>query len=592
MKQFTKVVFASMMGTCLALTFLFFMTIGIFAGLAGSKSSPEDFDSGKIEEKSVLKIHFNGPLKDHMKRRDLVSSIFNYDEPPVSGLFEITKTLEKAASDDRITGILLHFEGLQSGMANIEALRRALVNFKASGKFVMAYSEVYSEKAYMLASVADEVVLYPKGYFEWDGLYSKRSFLKNTMKKLDVVPQVFRVGKFKSAIEPLISDKMSEASREQMDAMLTGMWTQVVGYASEKTGKSVDELNTLADDMSVLFAKNALEQGFVTMLGSFEEVEEKLKELSGVEEKPKYVSWRKLYKDLKDNESSDSVNKVAVVFTAGGIGTEDRDGEGISSQSLTKMLHKIRRDEKVKAVVIRVNSPGGSALASDVIWTATNWLKESKPVVTSFGNVAASGGYYMSAGSQYIFAEPTTITGSIGVFGVTFATQKFWNDNIGMTFDTVKSHKYADMEQLKRKLLPEEGQKIQTMIDGIYEDFLGVVVNGRQSLENRDAVHEIAQGRVWVGSTAKELGLVDELGGIDEAVAKAAEMANITEYDVVKYPKELSPYEEFFKQMSDVSVSILSQWVPEPLQKLIKSEEELSLHERVQMRLPFEVEVN
>lgn len=591
MKQFTKIIFASMFGTFMALTLLFFLTIGMLAGLAGSGSkSGWEPEVGAIEEGSILTIRFNGPLKDHVKRRDLVSSIFNYDEPPVTGLFELNKVLEKASNDERIKGVLLKFEGFDSGMANLEALRRSLVKFKSSGKFLLSYSEAYSEKAYVLASTADEVILYPKGFFEWNGLFGKYSYLKNTLKKLDVVPQVFRVGKYKSAIEPFIAEKMSDASREQVNGIIEGMWTRLVGYAAEKTGKSPETLNELADNMTIMFGKDALENGFVNLLASFEEVEEKLKELSGAEEKPKYVTWRRYYKELKEDRVTDSENQVAVIFASGGIGTEDEDGEGISSQSLTKLIHKIRRDEKVKAVVIRVNSPGGSALASDVIWTATQWLKDSKPVVTSFGNVAASGGYYMSAGSQFIFAEPTTITGSIGVFGLTFATEKFWNKNIGMTFDTVKSHQYADLESVVRELRPDERAKIQGVVDSIYEDFLSVVINGRQSLQDRPAAHEIAQGRVWIGSTAKEIGLVDELGGLNEAVEKAAEIANLSEYQVEVFPKELSPFEEFFKQMGDVSTRILSQWIPAPLKKVMK-QDQTSLHDRVMTRLPFDIEV-
>ena len=592
MKEFWRSLIASMVGTFAALFFMFFVMIAFFAGLSAMSSSKWDSEMASIEDNSVLRIDFNGPLKDHVKKRDLIASILKYDDPPVTGLFELSQVLKKAANDSRIKGVLLNFQNFKTGMANAEALRRELAKFKESGKFMMAYGETYSEIDYMVASVVDEVILYPKGYFEWDGLYTKISYLKNTMKKVDVVPQIFRVGKYKSAIEPFINDKMSEASREQVDAILQGAWEQFIQYASEKTKLPNDDLNMLAENAEIMFAKDALEKGFVNLLASFEEVEEKIKELTEQEEEPKYVGWRAYYKDVLKDSSNDADDVIAVVFAEGGIGTQPNgDGDGISSRRFTKILHEIRKDENVKAVVVRVNSPGGSALASDVIWTATQWLKDSKPLVTSFGNVAASGGYYMSAGSQYIFAEPTTITGSIGVFGLTFATKKFWNEKIGMTFDTAKSHRFADMESLVRLMDPEESQKVQNMVEGVYDDFLNVVTNGRSSLESKEKTHELAQGRVWIGKTAKEIGLVDEMGGITEAVAKAAEFAELAEYRVEAYPKELTPIQEFFKQMGQASVLAFESIVPERFRTLLQETKTQDLHEKVYMRLPFDLEI-
>ncbi len=591
MKEFWRSLIASMLGTFMALFFMFIVSLAFIAGLSALSSSSWESELASIEDKSVLRIDLNGPLKDHIKRRDLLTTILNYDEPPVTGLFEISKVLKKAANDSRIKGVLLNFQNFQTGLANAEALRRELAEFKQSGKFMIAYGETYSELDYLVASVVDEVILYPKGYFEWDGLYTKISYLKNTMKKLDVVPQIFRVGKFKSAIEPLINEKMSEASREQVMALLEGAWKQFLFYAKEKTQLSEDELNTYADEASVMFADDAHEKGFVNLLASFEEVEEKLKELTEQEEKPKYVGWRSYYKEVEKDYDIAADNVIAVVFAEGGIRTERGDDDGISSRELTKTLHEIRKDEKVKAVVVRVNSPGGSALASDVIWTATQWLKDAKPYVTSFGNVAASGGYYMSAGSQYIFAEPTTITGSIGVFGVTFATKEFWNKKIGMTFDSAKSHRFADMESLSRLLDPEESQKIQNMVETIYEDFLNVVTNGRTALETREQTHELAQGRVWIGTKAKELGLVDEMGGMDEAIAKAAEFAELSEYEVAVYPKDLSPFKEFMKQIGQTSVFAIKALVPERLRVFIETHKKEDLHEKIHMRLPFDLDI-
>lgn len=590
MKQFLKTVFASMLGTFLCFGLMFFVFVAMIVGAVSSKKSSWESDLGVLKDKSVLYIEFDGPVVDHMQRRDIFSSIMKYDEPPLMGLFEIGETLKAAAKDDKIEGLLLNFKNFESGLANTEALRREVVEFKKSGKFVLAYAEVYSELAYMVASAADEVILYPKGFFEWDGLYSKLGYFKNTMTKLDVVPQVFRVGKYKSAIEPFISDKMSPESREQVDAIISGVWDQILTYSEEKSKLSKDDLNSLAENMAVVYANQAHEKGFVNLLGSFEEVEKKLLELTGVKDKPNYSSWRTYYRNQVQSFSVSKKDKIAILFASGEIRSDSGDGQQISSEELTDLIHEIRQDKDVKAVVMRVNSPGGSALASDVIWTSTQWLKDDKPLVTSFGNVAASGGYYMSAGSQYIFAEATTVTGSIGVFGLSFATEKFWNGKVGMTFDTAKSHKFADLEALVRPFNPEEMEKMQNFVDTIYEDFLKVVTDGREKLETRDQTHEIAQGRVWLGQKALELGLVDEIGGLNEAVAKAAELAKVSDYSLEVYPRERSAIEEFMHQFGDVSTKILQSFVPEALQTLIKTKTQ-NWRDNVYTRLPIQLDI-
>ena len=592
MRQFLKVVLASTLGTFLALGFLFLMVASVLVAFSSGGVDGLDPSMGAVRDKSVLRLNLDGILQDKTTRGSLISSITNYNAPPELDLFEISQVLDKARQDDQIKGLFLHFKSLRSGLANAEALRRKIVEFKGSGKFVIAYSETYSELAYMVASAADEVVLYPKGYFEWDGLFSTVSYVKNTLQKLDVVPQVFRAGKYKSAIEPFISDKMSPESRQQIEEIISVAWGQIRKHAAEKTKLSEEELEDLAEKADVITADQAFQKGFVNLLASFEEVENKLVELTGVEDEPRYSHWRGYLKNNILPSLGGSQKKIAVLFADGGISSQDRDGEGISSDRVVKILDEIRRDEDIKAVVIRVNSPGGSALASDVIWTSSQWLKEEKPVVTSFGNVAASGGYYMSAGSQYIFAEPTTITGSIGVFGLSFATQDFWNKKIGMTFDTVKSHRFSDLESLVREMDPTERLKMQTMIDQIYDDFLGVVVKGRANLKDREQAHEIAQGRVWIGSRAKEIGLVDELGGLDQAIAKVAELAELSEYKLEIFPKPKSPFEQFMAQMGEVSVMTLQSLVPESLRTVLQqglSTHKKEMKDQIMTRLPFDI---
>lgn len=592
MKAFVKNVIASIIGTCLALMFLFFLTLSVIAGMATFNQTSVEADLVGVQDNSVLRIDLNGELQDHVTKKDLITSFIFNNEPAVLGLYELSQVLEQAAQDKRIRGILLDFQYLQTGLANAESLRRELVKFKKSNKFIIAYGETLTEVDYMIATAADEVILYPKGFFEWNGIASKLMFFKNTMTKLDVVPQVFKVGKYKSAVEPWINEKMSDASREQSEALFSGIWSQMIQYAAEKTQSDKMDLDKLAEEMSVMFAQDALEKGFVNSLASREEVDEKIKELSESKEKVHYVSWSEYLGDVKEKIDKTSDNTVALVFAAGQIFSDSYDDDAISSKDFRKLLDKIRRDKNVKAVVIRVNSPGGSALASDVIWTGTQWLKDAKPVVTSFGNVAASGGYYMSAGSQYIFAEPTTITGSIGVFGLTFASKNFWNKKVGSTFDTVKTHQYADLNYLVREYRPDESAKIQSTVEQIYDDFLKVVSLGREKLQTPEHVHEIAQGRVWLGSDALNQGLVDEMGGMNEAVVKAAELAKIKDYKVEVYPKELSAIQQFFKEFGQISHQSLKVLLPEVLQSYLPLEKKASLlEESIYTRLPFDIEI-
>ena len=599
MKQFLKIVLASMIGTFIALGSLFFFILFISITLAvstGKNQSQWKSNFGKIKDSSVLKLVLDGSLEDRSHFSDYYSLLF--DGESKMGLYEITRVLREAAGDKRIKGLFMEFRNFKSGLANAESLRREIMGFKKSGKFVMAYAENYGERDYILASAADQVILYPRGNFYWDGLATKVVYFKKTLEKLEVVPQVFRVGRYKSAIEPAIRENMSDASREQANAILNVWWRQLLGYAKEKTQLSLGELNALADDLSVFYAHQAREKGFVDELASKEKVEEKLMELTGTKDKPNYVGWKSFYRFIvreKEMTEKKGQKKVALVFANGAImsgkSAYGHSDEGIYSGELSKMLRKIGRDEDVKAVVLRVNSPGGSALASDVIWTSTLWLKAKKPLVTSFGNVAASGGYYMSAGSQYIFSEPTTITGSIGVFGLVPAAKRFFNQKLGVTFDIAKTHSFSDISIIERPFNSRESEKIQGVITNIYKDFLKAVTDGREKLKTIKQTHEIAQGRVWTGKEAREKSLVDELGGLEQAIAKAAELAKLDKYQVEVYPKERTPFEEIFSRFTDISSHLMSGFLPEIFTTFFKKEE-LKFYEKIQTRIPFDLEAH
>ena len=540
--------------------------------------------------------------------------------------------MAKASQDKRIKGLFIEFKNFQSGPANAESLRREIVSFKDSGKFVITYAENYDELDYMVASAASEVSLYPIGLFEWNGLATKIMYFKNSLSKLEITPQVFRVGRYKSAIEPFTQEKMSEASREQANAILNTHWQQLLHYAKEKTKLSLDELHSLAKNKSFLHSEEAKEIGFVDRLNSKQDLEKRILELTEIKgNKPRYTNWRSFYRSIdhnqvittspspqaqqtvsKNEETTDTAdevkaqrgetsgtknNKVALVFLKGSI----RDGEGpygsslnedIYSDDLSKILNEIRDNESIKAVVLRVNSPGGSALASDVIWTATQSLKEKKTLVSSFGNVAASGGYYISSGSQYIFSEASTITGSIGVFGIRFATEKFFNKKLGATFDTVKTHQFADIESLYRPLNNLEKTQMQSFVDSTYKRFLEVVTLGRSTFESKQQLHEVAQGRVWIGEEAQKQGLVDELGGLEDAIAKAAELAQLDNYSIEVYPKEPNFFGKILHRFTGMSSQLQSHFIPNKINKLFKElfkRSDSSSKLQIYTRLPFDL---
>jgi len=482
---------------------------------------------------------------------------------------------------------------LSAGWGHLQSLRRELQKFKEAGKFIISYGESYSEKTYYLSSVADKVYLYPRGFFEWDGMASTSTYFKRAMDKWGVTPKIFRVGKYKSAIEPFISDKMSEASREQVNALLGGIWGEIVETISSDRKVKVESLEKWAGEVSTIFAFDAKENGLVDELAPLEEVELDLIERTKAKKEPGWYNWSLYFQDKVKPKLESPSNKVAVIVADGSIVDGRGEPDQIGSKTFQKLMSKIRDDDSIKAVVLRVNSPGGSALASDVMWMSSQYLKEKKPVVASFGNVAASGGYYMSAGAQMIMAEELSVTGSIGVFGLNFNTKKFWNDNIGVTFDSEKTHSMADRQSTVRTLSPRESKKIQSVVDRIYDDFLTVVTQGREPLATKEESHQVAQGRVWLAKDAKAQGLVDEFGGLEEAVVKAAELGEVEgNYGVVLYPKERSPVEEVLRHLGQASEGFLLSWIPRSFLDFARSvKPNQKIHEMIWARMPFDIEL-
>lgn len=566
MRDFFKMMLASVLGTFVAFSMMFFFSLIVLFGLIGffAASSSRQSANVSVEDKSILFINVEGELAERRSERDIFQEILTDEKPKTIGLYEIRESLEKAAKDKKIKGIYLRLRHVQSGWAKIESLRKLLKKFKKTGKFVVAYSEAYDEKLYYLATVANEIWMYPKGDFEWNGINTQSMFFKKTLGKLEVEPTLIRVGKFKSAGEMITEEKMSAANRLQMSELTQGLWKNIVDEIVEDQPQlSVEKLNEAAQNLLITTAQEAYNQKWVSQLIPIEEVEQKLLQKSGLkkDDEVRLVSWTS-YGDVVSSTKSflSEKDKIAVVLAEGEIQMGSGPGsETIYSDELSSLIREINKDKEVKAVVLRVNSPGGSALASDVIWRSLDYLKKNKKLVTSFSDVAASGGYYIAAGSDAIFAEPMTVTGSIGVFGMLFQTDKFFDNKLGITFDGVKTHESADMMSGVRALMPFEKQKIQESVNDIYNTFLNVVQQGRPHFKAIDEVNEVAEGRVWLGSRAKEIGLVDELGSLDDAILKAAQLAGLKDYDVVMYPDEKRWIDKIFESLGEVS--LLPTWV-------------------------------
>ena len=562
MNKFWKVMLAVVVGVIIVhiLYFLIFLMIGLSS--VGSSSTDVS-----VKDNSVLKISLANDMPD--KVVDGMSFDF-MSMTPINqlGLNDALKAIEKAKKDDRIKGIYLDMDGAAVGFATVEELRNKLIEFKESGKFIVSYASAYSHAGYYLATVADEIYLNPQGGMSWQGMCSQIMFYKNVLEKLGVEMQVFRHGQFKSAVEPYICDKMSPANRKQYSVLLNSIWGKICQGVSEQRGISVDMLNQYADSLSIRKAKDAVDLKFADATKYYDEVLDLLKSKSGFDGKDKdmFISLEKYVNasvpKVKENKSK---NEIAVLFAEGEI-VDGNGGNGqMGGDKISEELRKIREDEDVKAVVLRVNSPGGSGLASEVMWREIQKVKETgKPVVVSMGNYAASGGYYISCSADYIFAQPTTLTGSIGVFGMFPNLQGLVTDKIGVTIDTVCTNASSDFGTILRPVTDKEYGFVQQSIEEFYDLFITRVFDGRkgkgaegQVLSEKALVDSIGQGRVWSGADAIAIGLVDELGGLNDAVKKAVSMANLSDdYKIVEYPAKKEWFEDLAEKL-DITTSVM-----------------------------------
>lgn len=550
MKSFFKYVLATITGLIVTFFLLIIIGIAITASLINSATSEK---SVVVAENSILHIQL-----DHTVTERTVPNPFeDMDIPGFStskslGLDDILGRIDHAKSDDKINGILLDLSYVAADFATMQEIRDALVDFKESGKFIMAYSDVYSQKAYYLASTADSVFVNPEGMIDFRGLSSEIAFVKGTLDKLGIEMQIVKVGTYKSAVEPLIQDKMSAANQEQVQSYLNSIYNHFLGEISKGRNIPADSLHVIADNYLVHNADDAVQYGLADAKIYKDQLLSLLKDKLGIDQKKDIntVTLAK-YKPEISKKGSYTRERIAILYATGEIVTgEGADGQ-IGSDKISRELRKLRNDDKVKAVVFRVNSPGGSALASDIIWREVELLRQEKPIIVSMGDVAASGGYYIAAAADSIFAQPNTLTGSIGVFGTIPNLNKLWKDKLGVTFDGVKTAKFADFMSgsFNRAMTAEEEHIMQLEVNRIYNTFMNRVADGR-GLDVAQ-VDSIGQGRVWTGAQAIDIGLVDRLGDIEDAIQAAANKAGIEDYTIVKYPAVKQPLEMFFGTSTD-----------------------------------------
>ncbi|NCB07153.1 MAG: signal peptide peptidase SppA [Bacteroidia bacterium] len=549
MKEFFKYVLATVVGI-FAVTvvgmILFFMVIGAIIASTEKQVTVQDNSMLVLDmSRQVLDRAPNDPFED--------LEIPGFTTIKTIGLDDIKTSLEKAVYDDRIKGVYLKLSAVPGGMASLEEIRNMLIAFKDScDKPVYAYGDAYDQTAYYLATAADKIVAHPMGSVDFRGLGGEFMFYKKTLEKIGVEAQIVRHGKFKAAVEPFMLDKMSEENREQTMVYMNSLWNHMLKGISESRNIPVDELNRMADEVQTFKkGEEMVKSGLIDAAKYKDEVLADLREIAGIdEEKGIPVIGVSKYADVtvKGKSKKFSRNKIAVIYASGDIGMS-MGGESIIGDELGREIRKARQDSSYKAIVLRVNSPGGSVFDSEVIWREVKLAAEEKTMVVSFGDVAASGGYYISCPADLIVAQPNTITGSIGIFGIIPNFGDLLKNKIGISTDVVKTNKNSDLLTMTRPMTEYERQLMQVTIEEGYDTFISHVAEGRKM--SKEQVDEIGQGRVWTGENAKEIGLVDEFGGLDKAIALAAEIAGIEDYRTVSLPALPDPFQSLLKSGTD-----------------------------------------
>ena len=587
MKGFLKNTFACVLGVVIAGLVLPIVGIAVIAGIAAPAGN------GEIEKNSVLFLDLNGTIEERAEENPF-SSMMN-DEFKSYGLDEIISAIKEAKRNENIEGIYLQAGAIEKASgASFEEIRGELESFKESGKFVVAYGDQYSQELYYLATIADKVILNPQGSIAWHGLASSPIFYKELLEKVGVEMQVFKVGTYKSAVEPFIATEMSDANREQLSELLASTWDELLTAVSASRNVSKERLDEYADRfMDFCQAEEYVACGMADTLLYKDGVLDYLKSLTGVEgdDDLNVVTMETMRNRLKALEAVNVIdnNKIAVYYAFGDIDGSTSSFDGIDSKKVIKDLRKLREDDDVKAVVLRVNSPGGSAYGSEQIWREVTLLKAVKPVVVSMGDYAASGGYYISCAADCIVASPITLTGSIGIFGMFPTAEKLLKDKVGLDFDVVKTNRMADFGEMSRSFRPEEKVVLQKYVNNGYDLFLKRCADGRGvAVED---IAKIAEGRVWTGSKAKEIGLVDELGDLDKAVGIAAQKAGLAHYSVKAYPEEENFVEKLMDTGKDDYMEAMAREALGGYYNSVRFIRNVGNCDNIQARLPFDLNI-
>ncbi len=578
MRSFFKMFFASLLALIIFGLLAVFFLVAIVGGIT-SKEKP------LVEANSVLVLDLGQHFAEQVKPNPL--TMLSSDDKDVPGLYDVIRLVHNAKDDHKIAGIYIIANGNPNGFAANEELRNALKDFKTSSKFIIAHGDVISQKAYSVASIADKIYVSPHGYVEWAGYSVEYAFLKGTLQKLEIDPQIFYAGKFKSATEPLRTDHMTPENELQTSVWLNDLYNDFLLKTAEVRKIDTATLHQLANEAKIQNANDAVNYKLVDAIKYDDEVKDEIKNKLSID-KYERISFITINNYLAATDiNKGSGEKIALIYAEGDI-VDGKTDEGIGGENYRNLIRKARLDRSVKAIVFRVNSGGGSSMASETIWRELALAKQEKPVVVSFGDVAASGGYYISCAADSIFALPTTITGSIGVFGIIPNMQAFFKNKLGVTFDGVKTAPYADAGGIYRPLNEKEKQLVQANVNMIYTQFKQRVADGRK--KDTTYVDSIAQGRVWTGVRAKEIGLIDRFGGIDDAIKSAATMAKLKEYRIREYPEPKNIFDQLFGKADPLNYAdkMKEELGAENYKIYLEMKRVKEMSNTVQARLPFQ----
>ena len=588
MKSFFKYVLATIVGIIAG----FFLVSLIFAGVIGiivASSSKQNVP--QVKEKSVLTLSLSHPIPERTSNNPFEHFDFNKLKPIENpGLNDITRAIRKAKTDPKIKGIYIEPSMIPAGWATIESIRNELISFKESGKFIIAFSETMGQKAYYLSSVADKLYITPLGMFQLNGIQAKRTFFKEGLNKLGIEMQVIKGpdNKYKSAIEPFTRENMSKENKYQLKQMLDDLWNNITSDIAISRNIPQENVLSFADNYAMMPSEENIEKNIIDGYKYKDEVIKEIKEKLNIDSASKIntISIGK-YSRIKNKKKS-SENKIAIVFATGEMVIDSDEPEYMSAKNISKAFRKIRKDSSIKAVVFRINSVGGSALAGEIIWREVLLTNKKIPVIVSMGDVAASGGYYIACPAEKIIAQKHTITGSIGVYGVIPNMKQLFNEKLGIQFDNVKTSERAGIIEVTRPLTQTEKMMLNNVINNTYNTFIKHVADGR-GLSITEA-NNVAKGRVWSSADAKTKGLIDEIGNIDDALRIAAESAGITEYKKINYPKMESPIEMVMKDIANAKLK--NHFIkPEEIKSIYKFARIIN-NDRIQARLPYILEIN